>query len=194
MGHTAAQHAHLIAELTRDETQREARYHLPPLSEKARDAARAVTNAGGFAMNGGYVVVHPGTGDPKKAWPSTSWHGLVQRLAASGERVVVTGAGAADRPLAAALASAHPSVLNLVDRLDWPAFRAVVANAKIAIGPDSVAMHVAAAENTPAIAIMAPLSDPEHWRPLGDQVALMKQSATVNDVMAAFERLEARVG
>jgi heptosyltransferase-3 len=194
IGHTAAQHARLIAELTRRGGDEETRYHLPLLSHEARQAARAATDVAGISPDRGYIVVHPGTGDPNKAWPSASWHGLVERLVASGEPVVVTGAGAADRPLAASLASRYPSVLNLVDRLDWPTFRAVVANAKAAIGPDSVAMHVAAAEHTPAIAIMAPLSDPEHWRPLGDQVVLMSQDATVNDIVTAYERLEVRVG
>jgi ADP-heptose:LPS heptosyltransferase len=178
-------------------------YDLPPISDEARTRAREL------APHGSYTVIHPGTGDPKKAWPIASWRSLVNRLSAAGEHIVITGAGDDEERLAASLSGGQDKVQNLAGRLDWPSFRAVLADARIAIGPDSVAMHVAAAEGTPAIAIMAAMSDPEYWRPLGSRIAVLTRGVpcapcfkkngcqamtcvrdvSVDDVLAAYEQL-----
>jgi ADP-heptose:LPS heptosyltransferase len=166
LGHTATQHAALVAELTAAGRGIEPAYDLPPITDHNRENAKQATGPDA------YIVVHPGTGDKRKAWPIEQWRELVKRLTAAGERVVITGAGAGE----GALAESIESATNLVDRIDWPTFRGVLAGAKVAIGADSVAMHVAAAEHTPSIAIMAAMSDPEQWRPLGAEVSVLTRS------------------
>ena len=171
LGHTARQHLRLVHEIAPAHTatriaESAPRYDLPPLQELAIARAREL-------VGGRYVVVHPGTGDPKKAWPLEQWRALIARLAQRGDRVVLTGAGDRERSVADTLVHSGANVLNLVGALDWPTFRVVLANAAAAIGPDSVAMHVAAAEGTPAVVLMAAISDPAQWRPLGDRVAAL---------------------
>ncbi|MDB4877438.1 MAG: ADP-heptose:LPS heptosyltransferase [Gemmatimonadetes bacterium] len=206
-GHTAAQHARLIGALTETDVVGELAYDLPPIPERARLRAATLCRSD---RHSDYIVIHPGTGDPKKAWPAGQWNELISSLGAS-KTIVLTGAGKLEHDLAATLARGRSNVVNLVDQLDWPTFRAVLASASVAIGPDSVAMHAAAAEGTPAVAIMAAMSDPEYWRPLGRRVAALTRQVpcapcfqkngcetmacvrdvTVDDVLDACERLGA---
>jgi ADP-heptose:LPS heptosyltransferase len=175
---------------------------MPAIPPESWERAKA-------AVRGAYVVIHPGTGDPRKAWPTERWSQLIARLGGAGERVVITGRGDAEGRIAADLQAMHPSVVNTCGRLDWSAFRALVANATLLIGPDSAAAHVAAADGVPTIAIMAAMSDPEYWRPLGsDVVALTRpvpcapcfrkagcpamtcvRDVSVDEVFSAYERL-----
>jgi ADP-heptose:LPS heptosyltransferase len=201
IGHTALQHRRLIRELSADLDLGALRYDLPPIAPDARERAAG-------SVRGAYVIVHPGTGDRRKAWPEERWSQLVARLVSSGERVVITGRGETDEKIAANLHTVHQSVLNLAGRLDWQTFRAVVANASLLIGPDSVATHIAAADSVPTIAIMAAMSDPEYWRPMGDDVVVLTRAlacapcfrkngcpsmacvreVSVDEVFAAYER------
>lgn len=200
-GHTAAQHRRLITELGKRESG-PAEYDLPPISADAIERATRIVHAP-------YVVIHPGTGDPRKQWPVERWAGLVQRLRDTGERIVITGQGENDRRIASAIRIKFPDVIDVVDDLDWPIFRAVVANASMLIGVDSVATHVAAAAGIPTVAIMAAMSDPQFWRPLGENVVVLTRElpcapcfrkngcaamscvrdVSLDDVLAAYRRL-----
>jgi ADP-heptose:LPS heptosyltransferase len=124
-------------------------------------------------VRGSYVVVHPGTGDQLRTWPSERWSQLIARLIDAGERVVITGRGELDERVAADLHAMHPTTVNLVGKVEWSVFRAIVANASLLIGVNSVAAHVAAADRVPAVVIMAAMTDPEYWRPLGSQVTVL---------------------
>lgn len=169
-GHTAAQHLRLVRLLAGDAADRaQLAYELPPLTDAA--VARAAALAGDD-----FIVVHPGTGHALKQWPLERWQELVARFASRGERVVFTGAGDAEARLAESLVARAPTALNLVAKLDWTTFRAVIARANVVIGADSVAGHVAAAHDRPAIAIMSGMSNPEYWRPLGRRSVILSRA------------------
>jgi ADP-heptose:LPS heptosyltransferase len=171
-GHTASQHARLVAELV-GHTPNGFTYDMPALRPESTGLG-PLGSTGPLAGSGdSYIVVHPGTGDARKAWPDRNWHALVGALTANGERVAITGAGAHERAFAVALVKTYSSVINLVDTLDWSSFRAALAGARVAIGVDSVAMHLAAAAGVPTISISAAMSDPEFWRPLGEKVSVL---------------------
>jgi ADP-heptose:LPS heptosyltransferase len=136
--------------------------------------------------------VHAGTGDPNKAWPPENWRNLIRRLNAAGHTVVLSGTGDNERLLAATLAGDQTKVLNLVGQLDWQTFRAVLETATAVVGLDSATTHASAAANTPTIAIMGPLADPNFWRPLGPNVAVLDHDASVDDVLTALAALVSR--
>lgn len=202
LGHTAAQHRALLRAAGVGKTDGDAFYELPPIAPDVRDHAATIVDSG-------YIIAHPGTGDPRKAWPLEKWSAVIVALVLAGEHVVLTGKGQADQRISDQLAAEHPGVLNLVGKLDWQTFRAVVAGSKLLIGPDSVAVHTAAAAGIPTIAIMAAMSDPEYWRPLGEQGVVLTRAVAcapcfrkegcaamscvrdvaVGDVLAAYERL-----
>jgi ADP-heptose:LPS heptosyltransferase len=182
-GHTANQHRRLLTLLLGNSSlpTSEPHYDLPPIDSTPRGQSLSLTAATD------YCVVHPGTGDPKKAWPSQKWRELIRRLNAAGHSVVLTGVGENERLLAATLAGDQTKVLNLVGQLDWQTFRAVLESATAVIGLDSAATHASAAANTRTIAIMGPLADPAFWRPLGECVHVLDHEASVDDVLTALE-------
>lgn len=80
---------------------------------------------------------------------------------------MLTGHGASDRALADKIRSGDDSLISACDRTTWSELRFLLGNAALVIGVDSMAVHLAAAADVPCIAIMAAMSDPSHWRPLG---------------------------
>ena len=92
-----------------------------------------------------------------------------------GTRVALTGSGSAQLAQARVLAEAVPGTVNLAGELRWNEFRAVLATARVVLSVDTVAMHLAAAEGTPCVALMTGMDRPERWRPLGLAVVVLTE-------------------
>jgi ADP-heptose:LPS heptosyltransferase len=168
--HTSQQHHALLRALRPDVGAEALAYDLPSIPREDRDRGARLLEGVGL-REGRYIVLHPGSGNPLKTWPRERWVDLIHRLSstdiADRPRVVLTGAGAAERRVIDELIAHTPAAVSLCDQTSWQTFRYVVANARAVVGSDSVAAHLAAASGVPCIAIMAAMSDPEHWRPLG---------------------------
>lgn len=110
----------------------------------------------------GYILLHPGCGQPAKQWPPERWRALVQRGRARGWRLAVAG-GPGDRALgdwlAAGLGAAMP---NLAGRLDWTELAAVVAQAACVVSADTGVAHLARALAVPTVTLFGP-TDPVVW-------------------------------
>ena len=171
--HAIEHHLHLLREWHPPLRAGAARYDLPPIT--AADAAAAAALLRDRGVTSPYIVIHPGTGNLLKAWPVEHWEALLRRLAgAPGElKVVLTGAGHADRLIAQRLTRTFPEVTSLCDATSWGVFRGVLAGARAVVGADSVAAHVAAAEGVPSLSLMAAMGDPQHWRPLGPLASIL---------------------
>lgn len=139
---------------------------LPAGPEAAIRSARE--KVGG--ADASYVVVHMGSGLDLKEWPLERWTTVVAELARKGHRVVLTGQGERERENARVVVEAAPRVVDLVGELSWAEFVEVLRSAQVLICVDSVAGHVAAAEGVPTVVLMAGLTNPHHWRPLGERV------------------------
>jgi ADP-heptose:LPS heptosyltransferase len=117
-----------------------------------------------------YAVVHPGTARIEKYWPAQSWAEVITGLtAAHNLPVIITGS--ADPVEMAHVDEIHRSTLvwgNLAGKLDLTQLTGVLANARIVLGVDSAAMHLAAAFHRPQIALFGP-TNPYHWRPRHDR-------------------------
>jgi ADP-heptose:LPS heptosyltransferase len=135
-----------------------------------------------------YVVVHPGTSVPARAWPVERHAEAVVQLSASGWDVVVTGS-ASETALTAQASAAGGT--DLGGRTDLA--------------------HLAAAVGTPVVSLFAPTVPAIRWAPygvatelLGDQQAPCRNtrvttctvpghpcltSVTAEDVVAAVQRL-----
>ena len=116
----------------------------------------------------GYVHLHPASRWKFKCWPAQKNAELIERLAARGERIVLTSA-----PDAAELALVedilkHTSVpvLNLAGKLSIKELVAVISGAKLSVCVDSMPMHVASATGTPVVALFGPSGEHEGgpWR------------------------------
>ena len=155
-----------------------------------------------------YIVVHPGSTVPARAWTVQGNRELVRRLAARGERVVVTG-GVNEFGLCATVAG--DDAVNLAGRTDFATLGAVIAGARAIVVGNTGAAHVAAAVGTPTVSLFAPTIPAVRFRPWmvehvllgaqdiecrgcrartcprGDHACL--SGITVDDVAGALERL-----
>lgn len=135
------------------------------LPAKMRDwAARRLSQEGG---KGPHVVVHPGTARVEKYWPAERWARVIEELAGREEnQVVLTGARdpLEQAHLAELRRHLRAPVVDLTGRLSLLETAAIIAGARLALGVDSMAMHLAAMFQTPQIVLYGP-TNPFHWRP-----------------------------
>jgi heptosyltransferase III len=118
----------------------------------------------------GFIQVHPGSRWLFKCWPAESHAALIERLVRDGWRIVLTGApDARERDLVVTLVaalsdSAHAALVDLSGQLSLPELAALTAKARAFIGVDSAPMHIAAAMQTPVVALFGPSGELE-WGP-----------------------------
>jgi heptosyltransferase-3 len=113
-----------------------------------------------------FIVVHPGTRWRRKRWPAAKWLALGADLLARAPHLVISaGPDAAEVGLADTLAQAlGPAALSTRGRLSWAQLAGLLYRARLFVGVDTAAMHLAAACGCPTVALFGP-SRPEQWRP-----------------------------
>lgn len=103
-----------------------------------------------------FVLIHPGASRPSNRWDPSKWGGLIRKLLASGEQVVITGAGAEDFRFVSVILGGLESraeLLNLVDRTSCTDLTAIVEKAKLVISPDTGIAHIAFARQVPSVTL-----------------------------------------
>jgi ADP-heptose:LPS heptosyltransferase len=110
-----------------------------------------------------FLVMHIGSGD-LRAWPREQWITLGLALAQRGWPMVLTGAMGAEAENARILADRLP-VQNLAGELSWSEFVTVISKASAVISVDTVAGHLAACFNVPAVVLMTGRTPSLLWRP-----------------------------
>lgn len=129
--------------------------------ESARDKLRRA-GWGGQA----YAVLHPGSRWLFKAWTAEGNARVLDHLAARGIPVVLT---AAPDPRESQLCDeilrlAQAPCIDLRGQLTLEELGAVIRQARVFVGVDSVPMHIAAAVGTPGVGLFGPSNDLE-WGP-----------------------------
>ena len=118
----------------------------------------------------GFVQAHPGSRWMFKCWSVDRTAALLDRIAADGHRIVVTGApDARERELVASiLAAVSPQtrngIVDLTGALTLSELAALTARARAFVGVDTAPMHIAAAMGTPTLALFGPSGEQE-WGP-----------------------------
>lgn len=113
-----------------------------------------------------YVVAHPGTSVPARAWSQRRYCETVDLLVSSGRKVVVTGSRA-ERHLTAHIAGEHPDVLDVGGKLSFGQLGNVMAAADVVVCGNTGPAHLAAAVGTPVVSLFAPTVPATKWRPWG---------------------------
>lgn len=111
-----------------------------------------------------YVVLHPGTSAPARAWPAYRHAELRRMLTAAGWHVVVTGAPD-ERELTAVVAGR--TATDLGGRTRLPELASVLAGAEAVVCGNTGAAHLASAVGTPVVSMFAPTVPAERWAPYG---------------------------
>jgi heptosyltransferase-3 len=114
-------------------------------------------------MTGPYAVIHAAPMFRYKQWTRDGWRALAQALAARGLAVAATG-GPADRAYLDEVWGNFANVRRLDGLLRWPEIAALIAAARLYVGPDTSVTHLAAATGCPTVALYGP-TDPRLWGP-----------------------------
>jgi ADP-heptose:LPS heptosyltransferase len=120
-----------------------------------------------------YVVVHPGTTAPARAYPPDRWADVVAALTTAGWSVLVTGGvdevGLTARVAAGARLSGHAR--DCGGAFDLMALAAVLSRARVVVAANTGPAHLAAAVGTPVVSLFAPVVSATRWTPYGVPVA-----------------------
>ena len=118
------------------------------------------------------VVLHPGSGSPRKNWPLEKWADFGRAMLAYERQLLVVG-GEADDERIAALCERWSDAPVLVARgLPLPQLAALLARCSLFVGHDSGISHLAAAAGAPCLLLFGP-TDPAVWAPANPQVHVL---------------------
>jgi heptosyltransferase-3 len=133
--------------------------------EEAEAAAAAHLRAHGLAPNG-FILVHPTSRWMFKSWKPESFADLINRLHDAGQRVVLTAApdDAELRFVGQVVTKLRQPAVDLSGKLSLKQLAALIGQARLFVGMDSVPMHIAAAMRTPCVALFGPSGEHE-WGP-----------------------------
>ncbi|HUL90759.1 MAG TPA: putative lipopolysaccharide heptosyltransferase III [Burkholderiales bacterium] len=113
-----------------------------------------------------FIHLHPGSRWQFKCWPTERTAALIAALAQRGERIALTAAP--DEQELAMVADIRKRVsvpfADFSGKLTLKQLAALCARAKLFVGVDSAPMHIAAAVQTPAVALFGPSGEIE-WGP-----------------------------
>jgi len=119
---------------------------------------------------GRFIQLHPGSRWLFKCWPAEHYTALLEQLTSEGWRIALTGApdprerALVDAILAATTKPARSRVTDLGGQLSLTELAALTSEARAFVGVDSAPMHIAAAVQTPVVALFGPSGDVE-WAP-----------------------------
>lgn len=116
---------------------------------------------------GSYIVIQPTSRWFFKCWDESKWSELIDALQQEGNQVVLTsGPDFREKEMVETIIEGctSNSVVSLSGQLSLPQLAALIDNARLFIGVDSVPMHMAAALKTPLVALFGP-SKLFHWSP-----------------------------
>jgi ADP-heptose:LPS heptosyltransferase len=137
------------------------------------------------------IILHPGSGSPKKNWPVQQFAAVARALVAGRQPLAVL-CGPADEAaiadLAAEMGEHLPPVLTPPD---LPSLADVLAGCRLLIGNDSGVSHLSARLAVPTVAIFG-VTDPRRWAPRGPRVEVVGGAGrwpSALDVLKTVERI-----
>jgi heptosyltransferase III len=147
---------------------------IPRVAEVVCPAATPLDN---ILLTGSYAVIHAAPMFRYKRWTAEGWRALAGGLAQRGLSVVaITGPDDAERKY---LAGVWQGVTT-VHQTTWAETVHLLLGARVYIGPDTAASHLAAATGCPTVVLFGPM-DPRVWGPwpVGGLIAPWRVSAKI---------------
>ena len=136
------------------------------------------------AVGAQVVVLHPGSGSPRKNWPLERFADLAQGIAAAGRQPLFL-LGEAEGDCGDRLDALAPGLPRL-QGLDLVDVAAVLRAASAYVGNDSGITHMAAAVGTPVVALFG-ASDPALWGPRGSHVTILQPAGAGSEGPAGVD-------
>ncbi len=114
------------------------------------------------------IAIHPGAGAWAKLWDEAKWAQVADILSEQlNVAVVFTGSGGEQAMIDTIISQMTKPAVALCGETDINQLAALYQRARVAIGPDSGPLHLAAAVGTPTVALFGP-ADPIEFAPWGD--------------------------
>lgn len=134
------------------------------------------TDVSGFGLRPPYALLVPGGAAhrPRKRWPASQYAGLADRLSAAGLTPVLIG-GPDEQAVAAEIAAACPTIVNLVGKTDLEQIAVLARDAALAVGNDTGPMHMAAIAGCRCVVLFSDESDPDRTAPRGRAVKVLRR-------------------
>ncbi len=112
-----------------------------------------------------YAVLHATPFFRYKQWHREGWQALADELARRGLTIVATGGPhPQERAYLDSVWQDRPDILRMDGALTWPQLGALLAQARVYVGPDTSVTHLAAATGCPTVTLFGP-TDPRRWGP-----------------------------
>jgi len=134
-----------------------------PLTDADRQALLASHPA--LPAAGSYVCIHPGARLPAQRWPAACFAEVADSLHAAGLQVVLVGSTQETAIAARVQEHMMAPALTLVGKIGLGAFAALLAQARLVICNDTGIAHIAAALQTPSLALCCN-NGGRRWAPL----------------------------
>jgi ADP-heptose:LPS heptosyltransferase len=137
------------------------------------------------------IVIHPGSGSPRKNWPTQHFAAVARTLAAKGQPLAVLCGPADEAVLETLAAEMGDDLPQVVTPSGLPALAEVLVGSRLLIGNDSGVSHLSARLAVPTVAIFG-VTDPRRWAPRGLRVEVVGGAGrwpSAADVLAAVERI-----
>lgn len=133
--------------------------------EEAANAS-AIAAQAGLPAGQTYIILAPGTNWPSKCWPIEHFGELAAEVSQKEIIPVIIG-GASDSDLAASICNVCPTAVDLTGKTNLKELAFFMKGASCFVGGDTGPMHLAAAVQTPVVALFGP-TDPERNGPYGE--------------------------
>jgi ADP-heptose:LPS heptosyltransferase len=122
----------------------------------------------GIDTTNGYLIFHPGVSEDKRKYPVQDWIALGRLVAKTGLPVVLTGTAKEGELTGILAAGIGEQAFDMAGRCTIGEFIALVNDAAGVVSVNTATIHIAAARQTPVIALYA-LTNPQHtpWKVSG---------------------------
>ena len=135
---------------------------LPLEFQPSPDAAAFVEpwlRSKGIAAGERFALLVPGSGALVKLWREDGFARVAEALDARGLKVIIAGAGEAERALAQRIAAqSRAPLIDAAGETTIEQLAALFGRAALAVGTDSGPMHLAVAMRTPSVHLFGPVS------------------------------------
>jgi ADP-heptose:LPS heptosyltransferase len=156
---------------------------LPPGSTPGTDSLHWDAPPPALSLPPRYAVVHIGTAREEKFWPADRWATVLTHLYHQHQLPLVltgTGTGLEAPHLDTLRSQLSVPYQDLTGQLSLSATASLITHATLALGVDSMAMHLAALAQVPQIVLFGP-TNPFHWRPLSPRAAVLTPQGLTTD-------------
>lgn len=150
-----------------------ARRHAPrldlPIRAQDSESIEALLAEFGIIPGRSFICIHPGSGAVSKVWRAEKWAMVADRLAQElGAEIIFSGTAGEQAIIDEIGARMNAVATSMAGRTSLGQLAALYRRALVVLGPDSGAMHIAAAVKTPTVALFGP-ADPVEFAPWGDR-------------------------